>query len=113
VCGLENGDAAFYLYPDEESGTIRAKLKEYGIDVEEYEKDGTLRLKSLTEHFMVSGKPDHKKAVDAGLNIWAEAKRKGYKHARSIEDVGDFSFFDGLWQKYLSEWRSLPSMWSA
>ncbi len=37
--GLESGDAVFYVYPDEESETVRAKLEVYGVDVEEYEKD--------------------------------------------------------------------------
>jgi len=34
----------------------------------------------------------------------AEVKRKGYKHFRDLEDVGDFSFFNGKWQEYLEFW---------
>jgi len=102
--GLENGDAVFYAYPDEESETVRAKLKEHGINVEKYEKDDTLFMISLTENFMSNGKFDCEKAVNAGLNRWAEAKRKGYKHKRHIEDVGDFSFVNGQWQKYVKDY---------
>ncbi|NIR86325.1 hypothetical protein GWO13_01650 [Candidatus Bathyarchaeota archaeon] len=102
--GLESGDAVWYIYPDEESGTVRAKLGEHGIDVEKYEKDGTLCMKSLTEHFMSNGKLDYEKAVIDNLNWWAEAKKKGYKHVRNIEDVGEFSFANGQWQKYVTDY---------
>jgi len=102
--GLENGDAVDYFYPDEENETVRAKLKEHGINVEKYEKDGTLFMISLTENFMSNGKLDYEKAVNTGLNRWAEAKRKGYKHMRDIEDLGDFSFVNGQWQKYVTDY---------
>jgi hypothetical protein len=102
--GLENGDAVDYLYPDEENETVRAKLKEYGVDVEKHEKNGALFMMSLTENFMSNGKFDCEKAVNAGLNRWAEAKRKGYKHMRDIEDLGDFSFVNGQWQKYVKDY---------
>ena len=101
--GLENGDLVGYTYPDEESETVRDKLREHGIDVEKYEKDGVLYMTSLTEYFMSNGKLDPEKAVTTGLNWWAEAKRKGYNHVRDIEDVGDFSFVNGQWQKYVTE----------
>jgi len=106
--GLESGDAVVYTYPDEESETVRAKLEEYGIDVEEYEKDGTLFMISPTEQFMPNGKFDCEKAAIDGLNRWAEAKRKGYNHVRVIEDVGDFSFANGQWQKYIMEYWHDP-----
>ncbi len=102
--GLENGDAVIYFYPDEENETVRARLKEHGIKVEEYEKDDTLFMISLTENFMANGKFDCEKAVNAGLNRWAEAKRKGYKHMRDIEDLGDFSCVNGQWQKYITDY---------
>ena len=102
--GLENGDAVDYFYPDEENETVRAKLKEHGINVEKYEKDDTLFMISLTENFMPNGKLDCKKAVNAGLNRWAEAKRKGYKHMRDIEDLGDLSFVNDQWQEYVTDY---------
>jgi DNA-binding Lrp family transcriptional regulator len=108
--GLENGDSVTYVYPDEESGTVRTKLKEHGIDVEEYEKDETLHMESLSEYFMTNGKLDFEKAVTNGLNWWAEARRKGYNHARTIGDIGDFSFVNGQWQKYIDYW--LDSRWN-
>jgi DNA-binding Lrp family transcriptional regulator len=102
--GLESGDAVWYTYPDEESETVRAMLEEQGIDWEEYERDGTLHLTSLTEIFMPNGKLDFEKVINMGLNWWAEAKRKRFNHVRVIEDVGDFSFVNGQWQKYVKEY---------
>jgi len=102
--GLENGDAVAYSYPDEESETVRAELKDHGIDVEKYEKDGTLRMRSLTKFFMPNGKLDFERAVVDALNWWTEAKRRGHKHARGIEDVGNFSFVNGQWQKYVKDY---------
>jgi hypothetical protein len=106
--GLENGDSVEYFYPDEENETVRAKLKEHGINVEKYEKNGALLMMSLTEDFMPNGKLDCEKAVTAGLNRWAEAKRKGYNHLRDIEDLGDFSFINGQWQKYVMDYWHDP-----
>jgi len=102
--GLENGDLVDYGYPDEESETIRAKLEEYGIDVEKYEKEGALILDSLTEWYMPEGKFDKERAIRMGLKTRAEAKRKGYKHFRAFEDLGDFSFLNGQWQTYMEYW---------
>jgi hypothetical protein len=104
--GLENGDLVDYAYPDEESENVRAKLREYGIDVEKHESNGSLNLNSQTEYLMPDGKFDSERAVQNGLDKWAEAKRKGYKHYRDLEDLGDFSFVNGQWQKYVTEyWR--------
>jgi hypothetical protein len=104
--GLENGDLVDYSYPDEESETVRAKLREYGIDVEKQESNGSLNLSSQTEYLMPDGKFDGERAVQMGLDRWAEAKKKGFKHYRDLEDVGDFSFINGQWQKYITDyWR--------
>jgi len=108
---LETGGAVSYIYPDEESETIKAKLKEHGINVEEHEKDDTLHMESSSEYYMSNGVFDTEKAVVKGLNWWAEAKKKGNEHVTDIEDVGDFSFVNGQWQKYVTEYW-FDSRWS-
>jgi len=102
--GLENGDLVDYGYPDEESETVRAKLKEYGIDVEKHESNGSLNLSSQTEYYMSDGKFDSERLVQKGLDKWAEAKRKGYKHYRDLEDYGDFSFIGEQWQELIRDY---------
>jgi len=102
--GLENGDLVDCGYPDEESETFRAKLKEYGINVEKYERKGALVLDGLSEWYMPDGKFDVESAIRRGLELRVEAKRNGYKHFRAFEDLGDFSFLDGQWQTYMEYW---------
>jgi len=102
--GIERGDRIQYIYSDEDSETVRAKLKEYGVDVKKHERNGTLFMESLTEYYLPDGHFDKDRAVEKGLDLRAEAKRKGYKHARELFDVGDFSFLNSQWQKYLEYW---------
>ncbi|NIV44095.1 hypothetical protein GWN49_04335, partial [Candidatus Bathyarchaeota archaeon] len=66
--GLESGDMVDYTYPDEESETVRAKLKEYGINVEKYERKGALRLRSLTEYYLPDGNFDKERAIKEMLD---------------------------------------------
>ena len=101
--GLERGNWIFYLYLDEEREIVRVKLKEHGIDVEKNERDGALYMKSLSEFFIPDGSFDKEKAIQFVLDRREEAKRKGFD-VRDIEDVGDFSFINGQWQKYLEYW---------
>ncbi len=102
--GIENGDLVDYVYPDEESETVRAKLREYGIDVEKCEKSGTLLMRSLTEYYLPDGNFDKDRAIKKGLHERTKAKIKGYEHLRDLTDVGDFSFLNGQWKKYLDYW---------
>jgi len=106
--GLENGDTVWYTYPDEDSATVRAELRKHGIHVEKHETNGSLHLTSLTEDFMPNGKLDYSQAVIDGINWWNEAKRKGYNHARGLEDLGDFSFANGEWRKYVTDYYLDP-----
>jgi KaiC/GvpD/RAD55 family RecA-like ATPase len=101
--GIERGDWIFYLYPDEESKIVRARLKEYGIDVEKNERDGAIYMKSLTEYFMPNGSFDKEKSIQFLLNRREEAKRKR-RNVREIEDVGDFSFLNGQWRQYVVDY---------
>jgi len=57
---------------------------------------------------MPNGKLDYKQAVTDGIKWWNEAKRKGYKHARGLEDYGDFSVFNGQWQKFITDYYLDP-----
>jgi hypothetical protein len=106
--GLESGDAVWYTYPNEDSEIVRAELKKHGVNVEKHEKDGSLHLENQLEYVRANGKMDFEKSVTDGLNNWAELKRKGYKHVRDIEDVGDFSFVNGQWQEYVTDYWLNP-----
>jgi len=102
--GLESGDRVNYVYPDEESKVIRARLEDYEIDVKKHEREGNLILKSLTEYYLPNGHFDKEKLIKDGLNKRVEAKRQGYKHLRELDDLGDFSFLNGQWKTYMDYW---------
>jgi len=110
--GIESGDRVHYIYPDEESGSIRAKLEEYGIDVEKHERIGTLYMKSLTEHYLPDGHFNAERSIKKGLDLRTEARSNGYKHVRVITDVGNFSFLKGEWQTYIVDYWDNPK-WGA
>jgi len=102
--GIKNGDRIFYVYPHEDNEKVRSALSMYGFNVDTCENNGTLYLGSLTQHFMTDGVFNKEKAIRLKIDFWIEAKKRGYKHVRNIEDVGDFSFLEGKWQTYLDYW---------
>ena len=102
--GLENGDFVDYTYPEDEKGTVRDKLKQYGIDVEKHEKNGALKLRSTIEYYMRDGKFNKEEAIRRGVEEREEAKKKGFKHFRELDDIGDLSFLKGQWQTFIDAW---------
>jgi len=102
--GVAKGDRIAYICPDEESSLVRSNLATYGIDVNKYERDGTLFMKSLSEFFKPDGNFDKEGPIEFLLNRRDDARRRGC-NVREIEDIGDFSFLKGQWRKYLDYWN--------
>jgi len=105
--GLESGDRVFYTYPDEESGVVRKRLVQNGVDPdkgEKSEKRGSLILRSLSEHYLTNGRFDCKNVIENELELRSEAKKAGYKHFRDLDDVGNLSFLRGDWQAFIEYW---------
>jgi hypothetical protein len=57
---------------------------------------------------MTDGKFDPEKGFTNTIKFWHAAKKKGYNHARNIEDVGSFSFINGQWEKHITEYWLNP-----
>jgi hypothetical protein len=105
--GLGNGDQVFYAYPDEESGVVRKKLVQNGINAgegEKSEKSGSLILRSLSEHYLTDGEFDKMNIVRKELELRGESKAAGYKHFRYLSDIGDLSFLKGQWETFIDYW---------
>jgi len=102
--GLENGDRVFYTYPDDERASVREKLTQNGVDVEKCESNGSLILRSVSEHYLTGGEFDKKRIIRKELELRDEAQRMGYKHFRDLDDVGDLSFLNGQWQTFMDYW---------
>jgi len=114
--GLLGGERVIYKYPDDEDETVREKLREHGIDVERYERDGSLILTTLSQFYLSKGSLDEEKAINFLSELKVDSHKKGYKQLRDFVDLGDLSFFrenvdryikylnDERWKDYLDEY---------
>jgi len=114
--GLLGGERVIYKYPDDEDETVREKLREHGIDVERYERDGSLILTTLSQFYLSKGSLDEQKAINFLSELKVDSHKKGYKQLRDFVDLSDLSFFgedvdryikylnDERWKDYLDEY---------
>jgi len=109
--GLYGGDRVVYVFPDGENEHVKAKLKEYGIDVGKHEEEGSLLLVPLSEVFLTKeGVFDRNKSLNFWTSLRADASKKGYKHERHLLDLGDLGFIKGHEERYFSYLREEAKM---
>lgn len=99
--GLQKGDRVVYTFPDKENAVLRLKLTERGIDVEKYEKEGSLILMGLSEAYLSNGGFSKEKSMEFWKRFKEESKMKGFKNERDLFDLDDLSFVKGEEGKYL------------
>lgn len=98
--GLLAGDRVAYVYPDEEEETVRARLKEYGVEVEKYERNGSLHLMTLSQAYLPNSIFDKDKLIKFWTDFKTDTRSRGYRHERDLFDWGDLSFLKGDEEKY-------------
>jgi len=109
--GLYGGDRVVYIFPDEEKSVIRAKLKEYGIDIGKHEDEGSLVLVTLSETFLTQeGAFERNKPLNFWKQLREDTIKKGYKHERHLLDLGDLSFIKGQEDRYFMYLREEARM---
>jgi len=109
--GIYGGDRVVYVFPDGEGDAIRAKLKEYGIDVGKHEEEGSLLLAPLSEAFLTKeGIFDRNKALNFWIGLRADTIKRGYKHERHLVDLGNLDFIKGHEERYFSYLREEAKM---
>lgn len=109
--GLYGGDRVVYVFPDGEGDVIRAKLKEYGIDIGKHEEEGSLLLVTLSEAFLTQeGTFDRNKSLNFWTELRADTIKRGYKHERHLVDLGDLGFIKGHEERYFSYLREEAKM---
>jgi hypothetical protein len=98
--GLFGGERVIYIYPDEEDYIVRAKLRQYGIDVGKHLEEGSLLLIPVSKAYLSNGIFN----IDKALRFWSELKadtmKNGYKYERHLIDLGDLGFIKGQEEKY-------------
>jgi len=114
--GLLGGERVIYKYPDDEGEVVREKLREHGIDVERYERDGSLILTTLSQFYISEGLLDEEKGINFLNELKVDSIKKGYTQLRDFVDLGDLSFLgenvdgyikylnDERWKDYLDEY---------
>jgi len=98
--GLINGDRVVYVYPDEEEGVVRARLKEGGVDVRKFEKTDSLLLLSVSQVYSRHEAFDVEKLKQFWMEIENATLKMGYKHERDLIDMGDMSIVADDIEKY-------------
>jgi len=99
--GLQQGNRVVYTFPDEENTIIKLKLKEFGIDIEKHEKDGSLVLMGLSQAYISNEHFNKEKLIEFWKSFKEESKRKGFKSERDLFDLGNLGFLKGEENKYL------------
>lgn len=101
--GVENGEGAVYVAGQETSGRIRREMREYGIDVEAWERDGALHVFDCEEWYMRDGRVDIPRMWLMANRIVDGAMEMGLRGLRVCGEVA--CFFEHHKEKELVEYE--------
>lgn len=101
--GLERGEAAAYVAGQEHPEQIKQAMREFNIDVEQYEKNGALRVIDYTDWYIIDGKFDMPKTIGLWKKLLDESTAKGFKGLRVTGEMA--CFFENKMVKELVEYE--------
>ncbi len=107
--GLDNGEVGVYVASDEEPSQIREAMKKFGVDVENYENTGALRLYGYEEAYIIDGKFDFATTMNFWNKLYNEAIRQGFKGLRVAGEMACF-FKHDLVQELIEYEKALHSV---
>jgi sugar-specific transcriptional regulator TrmB len=107
--GLDNGEVGVYVASDEEPSQIREAMKKFGVDVEEFEKKGALRIYGYEETYIIDGKFDITTTMKFWNKLYNEAIEKGFKGLRVTGEMACF-FKHGLVQELIRYEKALHNV---
>lgn len=88
--GLEKGEATAYVASQETHEEIKQAMREFGIDVEGYERDGALRVIDYRDWYIIDGMFDCFKTLSLWRELNEESKLKGFSGLRV---TGEMAYF--------------------
>lgn len=88
--GLDAKEAAIYVASEESPDEIRREMKEFGLDSEQFEKSGALRVVDYREWYIIEGKFDIGKIFSLWQQSLQEALAKGFKGLRVTGEMSCF-----------------------
>jgi hypothetical protein len=88
--GLDQGEAAAYVASEETPDEIRQAMRRFGIDVNELEKRGALRVIDYRDWYIVGGKFNVTETIERWKRLCDEVIAKGFKGLRVTGETACF-----------------------
>lgn len=88
--GLTNNEAAVYVASDEKPSQIQEAMKDFGIDIEKYEKGGALQVLSYRDIYIIDGKFSLTTTMNLWNRLFNEALKKGFNGLRVTGEMACF-----------------------
>jgi sugar-specific transcriptional regulator TrmB len=101
--GLDNGEAGVYVASDEKPSQIREAMRQFGINVEKYEKTGALHVFGYEDIYIRDGKFSLTATLDLWNKLYNEALKNGFKGLRVTGETA--CFFEHNLTKELLEYE--------
>jgi len=103
--GLEKGEAVAYVASQESPEQIEQAMRDFGIDVKQYEKNGALRIIDYRDWYIIDRKFNVKKTIELWKNLFDESIAKGFKGLRVTGEMA--CFFENGMVKELIEYENV------
>jgi len=88
--GLDAGEAAVYVAGDESTSEIKEAMSDFGLDVEDHEKTGALRVVDYRNWYIVRGEFNIGRTISLWKKALDEAVEKGFKGLRVAGEMACF-----------------------
>jgi archaellum biogenesis ATPase FlaH len=101
--GLEKKEAAAYVTSQQSVQQTREAMRKFGIDVEEYEQRGGLKVFDYRNWYIIDGKFDPSRTLQMWKDLLTESKKKGFKGLRVTGEM--CCFFENKMTQELLEYE--------
>jgi len=101
--GLEKDEAAAYVAGQETPERIRQHMREFGIDLERYQKNSALRVIDYRDWYIIDGKFDASKTLRLWNRLLVDVEAKGFKGLRVAGEMA--CFFENGMEKELAKYE--------
>ena len=88
--GLDAGEAAIYVASDESPDQVRQAAKDFGLNVDHYEKTHALRIVDYREWYIIEGEFDISRTFSLWKRSLREALARGFKGLRVAGEMSCF-----------------------
>ncbi|MFQ5711998.1 MAG: MEDS domain-containing protein [Candidatus Geothermarchaeales archaeon] len=103
---LDRDEDAVYIASEETPDQIRDAMKNFGLDVEKLEEEGSLKVLNYDGVYLIDGKPDIAHTSNLWRKIVDEARKRGRKGVRLTGETACW-FEQGLTEELVEYEKSL------